>query len=209
MTAVIPAGQVRHIEPVDLVGRRWRLGALLLIFADVSFVVSMVFAYFYLRGLNTQGGWLPKGVTSASIWVGWAIAAGTVLSALAYRRGLAGIETGDNKLLVRGSGLAVLVLVVVAVGQLVQLANFPFKVDDSSYASATYLLGAANFFHLLLTLFLGVGIWNRGRLTKYSTTDNWQVRIVGMWWTWIAIAAIIGAFTTSFITSPHILVGNG
>lgn len=209
MTAVVPTGPVRHVEDVDLVGRRWRLGVLLLMFADMSFVASLVFTYFYLRGLNTQGGWLPSGTASAPIWIGWAIAAGTVLSAVAYRRGQIGIQAGLERRLVRGVGLAVLVLVAVAIGQLIQLSTFPFEVDDSSYASTTYVLAAANLFHLLLTIFLGVGIWNRGRQLMYAPSNNWQVQIVGLWWTWIAAAAVLSAFATSFIASPNLQVGNG
>ncbi|MEP7021799.1 MAG: cytochrome c oxidase subunit 3, partial [Pseudonocardiales bacterium] len=200
---------VHHVEDVELVGRRWRLGVLLLMFADASFVASLVFTYFYLRGLNTDSGWFPDGAASTPIWIGWAIAAGTVLTAAAYRWGQAGIATGDEKRLVRGAGLAVLVLLVVGVGQLIQLATFPFSVADSSYASTTYALAAANLFHILLTLFVGIGICNRGRLHKFSSTNNWQVQIIGLWWTWISAAAVLSAFTTSFIASPNVLVGNG
>jgi heme/copper-type cytochrome/quinol oxidase subunit 3 len=209
MTAVIPVGPIRNVEDINAVGRRWRLGVLLLIFADASFVASLVFTYFYLRGLNTQGAWFPSGVASAPIWIGWAIAAGTVLSAAAYRWGQIGLEKDNESRLVRGAGVGVVLVVAVAVGQLIQLATFPFEVDDSSYASATYALAAANFFHLLLTLFIGVGIWNRARLRKFSSVNNWQVQVIGLWWTWIAAAAVISAFTTSFIASPNLLVGNG
>ncbi|MDQ2748435.1 MAG: cytochrome c oxidase subunit 3 [Actinomycetota bacterium] len=209
MTAVIPAGPVRHVEDVDAVGRRWRLGVLLLLLADASFVASLVFTYFYLRGLNTDSGWFPDGAASAPIWVGWTIAAGSVLSAVAYRWGQSGIQAGNEARLVRGAALAVVVLVVIAVGQLIQLATFPFSVDENSYASTTYALGAANMFHILLTLFVGIGIWNRARLHKFSATNNWQVQITGLWWTWIAAAAVLSAFTTSFVASPNVLVGNG
>ncbi len=209
MTAVIPTGPIRHVEDVDLVGRRWRLGVLLLMFADASFVASLVFTYFYLRGLNTESGWFPDGASSTPIWIGWAIAAGTVLSAAAFRWGQSGIQTGSEQRLVRGAGLAVLVLLVVGVGQLIQLATFPFDVAESSYASTTYALGAANLFHVLLTLFVGIGIWNRGRLHKFSSTNNWQVKVIGLWWTWIAAAAVLSAVTTSFVASPNVLVGNG
>ncbi|PZS18876.1 MAG: hypothetical protein DLM57_05080 [Pseudonocardiales bacterium] len=209
MTAVIPAGPARHVEDLDAVGRRWRLGVVLFIFADAAFVASLVFTYFYLRGLNTDSGWFPDGAASTPIWIGWTIAAGTVLSAAAYRWGHSGIRAGKEERLVLGAGLAVLVVLVVVVGQLIQLATFPFGVADSSYGSTTYVLGAANMFHLLITLFVGLGIVNRGRLHKFSSTNNWQVQIIGLWWTWVAAAAVLSAFTTSFVASPNLLVGNG
>jgi heme/copper-type cytochrome/quinol oxidase subunit 3 len=209
MTAVVPAGPIRNIEDINAVGRRWRLGVGLLIFADASFVASLVFAYFYLRGLNTEGAWFPKGTTSAPIWIGWAIAAGTVASAIAYRWGQIGLEKDDESRLVRGAAVGVVIVAAVAVGQLIQLASFPFEVDDSAYGSATYVLAAANLFHLLLTVFIGVGIWNRSRLHKFSSDNNWQVQVVGLWWTWIAVASLLSAFTTSFVASPNLIVGNG
>jgi hypothetical protein len=68
-----------------------------------------------------------------------------------------------------------------------------------------YLLAGANLFHLVVTLFLGLAMWNRARLRKYSATDNWQVGIVSLWWAWVAIAAGFSALTTSFIASPSVL----
>jgi hypothetical protein len=74
-------------------------------------------------------------------------------------------------------------------------------VEDSAYGSSMYTLAGANLVHLVLTLFLGVAMWNRGRLHIYSAASNWQVRLVGLWWTWVALAAVLTAFTTSFIAA--------
>ena len=45
-------------------------------------------------------------------------------------------------------------------------------------------------------------MWNRSRRRIYSADSNWQVHVVGLWWTWIALAAVGVAFATSFVTSP-------
>jgi heme/copper-type cytochrome/quinol oxidase subunit 3 len=205
MTSVVATAPVQHHDDADVVGARWRLGVILIIVADAAFVASLVFTYFYLRGLNTEGGWLPKGSPTAAIWVSWAIAAGLVLSAALYRWGQAGQIAGKRGQLIAGAGVAVAVVLADTVGQIIQLATFPFRVDSGSYASSVFVLSGANLFHLLITLFVGFGLWNRARLGRYSTPGSWQVRVVGMWWTWIAIAAIISAFTTSFIASPHVV----
>jgi len=189
---------------VDLVGRRWRLGVVLLIVADASFVAALLFSYRYLRGLNTEGAWLPHGSATAPIWSSWALAAGLLLSAVVFRWGEQGVRGGDSARLVLGSGVGVVLLVLVAVGQVVQIAGFPFAIADSAYASAMYVLAGANLFHLLLTLFLAVAMWNRGRLGRYSATESWQVGIVSMWWSWVALAAVLSALTTSFIASPAV-----
>jgi heme/copper-type cytochrome/quinol oxidase subunit 3 len=132
------------------------------------------------------------------------LAAGLVLSAVVFRWGERGIRGGDSGRLVLASAVGVVLLVAVAVGQVVQIAGFPFAIAASAYASTMYLLAGANLFHLLLTLFLGLAMWNRARVGKYSATENWQVGIVSLWWAWVALAAVLSALTTSFITSPTV-----
>jgi heme/copper-type cytochrome/quinol oxidase subunit 3 len=193
-----------HLEDPDLIGRRWRTGVRLLILADASFVAALLFSYFYLRGLNTDRAWLADGQATASITAGWLLAGGVVLSAAVYRWAQHGIENGAESRFVAGAALALLVLVLDTVAQVWQLVTFPFGVADSAYSSALYTLAGANLFHLLLTVFLGVGMWNRGRHSIYSASSNWQVRLVGLWWTWVALASVLAAFTTSFITSPNV-----
>jgi heme/copper-type cytochrome/quinol oxidase subunit 3 len=203
VSSVVVAAPVGHGESLDVVGARWLTGVRLLILADGAFVAALVFSYFYLRALDTQGGWLPKGSPTAAIWVGWALAGGLVLSAGLYRWAQVGSLAGKPERLVFGASLAVLMVAADTVGQIIQMVTFPFKIDSGSYASTSYVIAGASLFHLLLTLFIGTGLWNRARLGRYSSHDNWQVRVVGVWWSWIALAAVITAFTTSFIASPH------
>jgi heme/copper-type cytochrome/quinol oxidase subunit 3 len=200
-TVTVPGTPTQH-EDVDTVGRRWRLGVGFLIVADASFVAAMLFSYRYLRGLNTEGAWLPHGSATPPIWVSWVLAAGFILSALVFRGGERAIRRGDSGRLVLASVLGVILVVLVGVGQVVQIAGFPFAIASSAYASSVYLLAGANLFHLVLTLFLGLAMWNRARVGKYSAAENWQVGIVSLWWAWVAIAAVLSALTTSFIVSP-------
>ena len=193
-----------HLEDPDLIGRRWRTGVRLLIVADASFVAALLFSYFYLRGLNTQNAWLADGQKTASIVVSWLLAGGLVLSAAVFRWAQQGIVNGARSRFLTGALVALLILVADTVAQVLQLISFPFGVADSAYSSSLYTLAGANLFHLLLTVFLGVAMWNRGRLHIYSASSNWQVRLVGTWWTWVALAAVLAAFTTSFIASSAV-----
>jgi heme/copper-type cytochrome/quinol oxidase subunit 3 len=204
MSTTTAAPAAGHREDVDTVGRRWRMGVGFVIVADASFVAAMLFSYRYLRGLNTEGAWLPRGSATAPIWTSWLLAAGFVLSAVVFRWGEKGIRGGDSRRLVLASAVGVLLLVLVGVGQVVQIASFPFAIAAGAYASSMYLLAGANLFHLVLTLFLGLAMWNRARVGKYSAANNWQVGIVSLWWAWVAIAAGFSALTTSFIVSPAI-----
>ncbi len=201
-----PTAGGHHPEDVNVVGRRWRVGVLLIILADASFVAAMLFTYFYLRGLNTRGNWIPAKTSTSPIWVGWVIALGLVLSAVAYRWAEIGIRKGDRRRLQTGTAIALLLLVIDLVIQGIQFFTFPFRTYTGAYASSVITLAGANIFHLLLTLFIGVGLWNRARLGKYDATNHWQVRLGRIWWAWIAVAAVATALTTSFVTGPKPVV---
>jgi heme/copper-type cytochrome/quinol oxidase subunit 3 len=204
VTAVTVQQPLPHHEHPDTVGRRWRAGVLLLILADASFVFSLVFAYFYLRGLNTEDHWFGTHAKSAPIWVGWVIAAVLVLSAVAYLWGLKGVEAGSVSRLGVGLGLAVLLMVVGTVVQILQMATLPFGIGHNAYSSCVYVLAGANLFHMLMSLFIGIGLWNRTRAGLYSQGNYWQIRVAGTWWAWVALAAVIGAVPLSFITAPGV-----
>ena len=199
MTAETHSSIVVHGSPEEL-GRTQRLGVLLLIVGDAAFVLSLVFTYLYLRALNTEGGWIPpKGQTVPS-GLGWLIAAVMVVSLALYRWA----ETGAARprRLTLGVLLAVLLVLVGLVLQAYQLGTAGIRVADGSYASAWWALAGYHAFHLVLTLFIGVAIWNRARIGRYAT-NYWQVRLVGYWWVWVTAAAIITAATTSLATIPH------
>ena len=200
MTAESRTSIVVHDTP-EAVGRRQRLGVLLLIVGDGTFLLSLVFSYLYLRALNTEGGWIPaRDGHAVPIGLGWLIAAVMVVSLALYKWA----ETGADKpgRLRLGVLLAVLLVLVDLVLQSYQLGTAGIRVADGSYASAWMALAGYHAFHLVLTLFVGVAIWNRARIGRYAT-DHWQVRLVGYWWAWVAAAAIITAATTSLTTIPH------
>ena len=182
-----------------------RLGVILLIVGDAVFVLSLVFTYFYLRGLNTDGGWIPRG--SSSLWAGsgWILAGVTVLSALAYRWGELGIRAGERGRLVTGATLA-LILVLADLGLVIgRLATMPFTTTTGSYASTVITMAGAYLVHLLVTAVLGIAIVNRARRGLFTAEAHWHVRLVGYWWSWMAVIAVLLAVTTTFVTSPHVV----
>jgi len=182
-----------------------RLGVILLIIGDLSFVVSLMFTYFYLRGLNTDGGWIPAGAKTLPVASGWIIAVPVILSVAAYLWGLQGIRTGDSRRLGLGVLLGLL-LVLVGLGlQVDRLVTMPFSPGTGSYASIVITIGGYHLVHLLVTLVLGLGIWSRARRGLFSRDAYWHAQFVGYWWTWVAISAVLFAFTTSFIASPHVV----
>ena len=192
---------VHHDSP-EAVGRRERLGVRLLIVADGSFLFAMMFSWFYLRNLNVNQAWLPKGVHEFSMASGWLAAAGLIIAAIAHR-------LGERNRSAR-SITAIVVLVALLIGgyyQWHQMAHMPFiaqSVDgrpyyNGAYASNWVLVAGANMFHYIIGAFIALGLILRGYRTNIDPTlEKWRQRTAGSWFTWIAISGVLCAITTSF-----------
>ncbi|MFY9914405.1 MAG: hypothetical protein WAK18_07060 [Nocardioidaceae bacterium] len=183
-------------EPEDF-GERWRTGALLLIVADGSFVVALSFAFLYLRGINTQSSFHPGDTGVASLWWPWAVAVVMVASYVAYRFGLE-LHAPGRRHFLNGGVSAVAGMSIALLLTIVQMYRFPFHVSDNAYSSAVWVLSAANVFHLLITVFLGLGILIRVHRRVTRGARDWHVRIVGIWFAWVSVAALLGAITVTF-----------
>ena len=146
--------------------------------------------------------WLPKGdeehaaihpLSSSPAWTVTAIAA---MGMLLHYFGLRSARNGNQNAL-KSSGL--LALVAALIGSVFQwntIANAPFTFYEGTYVSAFYLLTIMNMVHLLLTVFISFGNWNRSRLGLYKS-NYWHVDIVNVWWIWMTISSGLGAFCLS------------
>ncbi len=186
-------------EPEDF-GERWRTGAVLLIVADASFVAALSFAFLYLRGTDTQASFHPGGTGVASLWWPWVVTGVMAVSYGFYRFGLEVHEPGRRHFL-HGGVIALVGMTVALCLTIVQMYRFPFHVSDNAYSSAVWVLAAGNVFHLLITVFLGLGIVIRVQRRVTHGARDWHVRIVGIWFAWVCVAALVGAITVT--------VGNG
>ncbi len=134
MEASASAPLAAHIEPEP---REWQpralwVGARLLCGATSFFFVAFLFAYFYLRSLDSNHSW-KIGAVNPSGGLGVTIAALFLLSAIVYRLG----ATRPTDTL--GAGIAALLMAVVAV--VLQFVEYPLL--DFGAASGGY---AAVFF---------------------------------------------------------------
>jgi heme/copper-type cytochrome/quinol oxidase subunit 3 len=182
-------------EPEDF-GDRWRTGVRLLIVADASFVVALSFSFLYLRGVNTQASFHPGGTEVASLWWPWIVTAVMLASYLTYRYGMDVHEAGRRHFL-NGGVVALVGMCLAVVLTIVQMYRFPFHVSDNAYSSAVWVLAAGNVFHLLITVFLGLGIVIRVQRRVTTGAGDWHVRLVGIWFAWVCVAALIGALTVT------------
>lgn len=110
-------------------GARLGIGALSFGFA------AFVFAYFYLRSLNSHDRWYPATLTGPHQWAGTLIMGLIVVSAAVQTASLQRIKAGHKAAWQRGAVLA-LVLGLGAVGlQIWELLNLPFFPGAAGFAS--------------------------------------------------------------------------
>jgi heme/copper-type cytochrome/quinol oxidase subunit 3 len=182
-------------EPEDF-GARWRTGAILMMVADASFVVALSFAFLYLRGIDTQTSFHPGDTGVASLWWPWIVTAVMIASSVAYRFGLEAHEPGRRHFLNAGV-VGVVGMALALVLNIIEMYQFPFHVIDNAYSSAVWVIAAGNVFHLLITVFLGLGIVIRVQRRVTRGARDWHVRIVGIWYSWVCVAALLGAITVT------------
>jgi heme/copper-type cytochrome/quinol oxidase subunit 3 len=121
-------------EPPQVMARNLRIASQLWASATVFFFFAFLFAYFYLRSLNSQDLWHPHNVT-APVGLGTAITACVVVSALASLFAVRRLHDDDASTW-RWVGLVALVLGLVAVAlQVVEWATLGFGPTQGGFAS--------------------------------------------------------------------------
>lgn len=192
-----------HVYAPEVQGRRERLGVRILIIANGSFLAAMMFTWFYLRNLNTNNAWIPKGVHTFSVGSGWSAGAGLILAGVIHAIGV------QNKSLRRVTSLLVLVVLVIgAYLEWHQMAHMPFIAQDDNsrpfyngaYASSWVIMAGTRMFEYFIATFVALGLVIRGaRATNVNPIlEEWRQRAAGSWFTWVAIAGFLSAITISF-----------
>ena len=194
--------QVHHEHP-DVVGSRNRLGVILILVADIAFALSMLFVYFYLKQQNVNGMWLPAAteespvVTPISSTGAWQLTVLCAIGMLANLFARSGVQANSRERINLGTGLAIVVISVATVMQVMQMNSTGFTTRMGAYASSYYLIASINLIHLVITLFIAIGNWNRGRLGLYSQ-NHWHLTISHVWWIWMTVSCGLGAWALSF-----------
>ncbi|MGH2941107.1 MAG: cytochrome c oxidase subunit 3 [Solirubrobacterales bacterium] len=138
-------------ETPELHERIDRVGYALLGGATVMFFLGFVFAYFYLRSLDTNELWRPAGVSPPTGY-GIAIAASLALSAFAFGYAARVAKRGDGGW-VRLTGVALALGLFACVAQMVEYAHIPFGPQSGGYASVFFGWTALYVVATLLSLY--------------------------------------------------------
>jgi heme/copper-type cytochrome/quinol oxidase subunit 3 len=134
MEASASAPLARHVEPEP---PGWQLRAVwvairLWVGSASFFFLSFVFAYFYLRSIDSNHSW-KIGAVNPSIGLGVAIAALLALSAIVFRLGA--LRPTDTL----GAGLAALVMAFAAIVlQFIEYTQLDFGASQGGYAAVFF-----------------------------------------------------------------------
>ena len=137
------------IEGPEVEARIISIGAYLGAAAIAFFFIAFLFAFFYLRALNTNGLWgagKPGHHVHPALTVGIIVLVCVLASVALVRVSLSGVRAAQSH--ARGAGIAALVLGLVAVGvQCWQYTDLGFGPGDGGYASV--YLGWTGFFTVM------------------------------------------------------------
>jgi heme/copper-type cytochrome/quinol oxidase subunit 3 len=129
-------------------GTRLAIGGLAFLFG------AFVFAYFYLRSVNSEGRWHGPGFHPPSLIWGTVIMILVLVSAGVHYTGLQQIKAGHKRLW-QIAGLAALAMGLVAVAlQISELLYLPFWPGSSGFSSVF-----VGFYPVFLTLVLAAMVW--------------------------------------------------
>jgi heme/copper-type cytochrome/quinol oxidase subunit 3 len=209
-----PGGQHESAEERD---KKERLALWLFIGGDFVFLALEVFAWFYLRTLNTNGLWnaakctkdagcvdglgnpLVGPIPKAAIWHPIVILGLTVVSALLVWMAESAARNKSAKGAVSGAAFGALAFMLAAIAlQIYQFQVLPFTTIQGAFPSVYEFFMGSTLAHLLLMAFILMGLWMRASKGRYAGGTWHRVRLIRIFAVWIAIStgvlAIVGSF---------------
>ena len=129
-------------------GSRLAVGGLCFLFG------SFVFAYFYLRSINSSGRWMGSGYHAPSMVYGTVIMIAVLLSAGIHYAALQQAKAGKKRLWQIGAVTALLLGVAAIVLQILELLFLPFWPGSSGFSSVF-----TGFYPVLIVVLLVAMIW--------------------------------------------------
>jgi len=158
-------------EPPEVLSRNLVAAGQLLASATAFFFLAFVFAYFYLRSLNSAGMWKPKHVDASVAW-GTVIMVCIVLSAVLVWLGRIDQAAGRRPAWRLKGSIALALGVVSLVLQVVAWTHQGFGPADGGFASVYFGWTAFQFLFVLGTMFwLETVLATSYRYRRYATGE--------------------------------------
>lgn len=110
------------------------IGVRLVASAIAFLFISFLFAFFYLRAVNSNGLWRPKGVGPVQSW-GVAVIVLMILAAVVFDLARRGVSGGTEPRWRTGGLVALGLSVLVIAAQALEWATISFKTDQGGWAS--------------------------------------------------------------------------
>jgi hypothetical protein len=153
-----PAGLTREQEEAAFyheaaLNATWT-GSRLMIGIVTSGLGAFIFAFFYLRSVNSYDLWYPKSLTPPNQTQGAIIMALVVVSAIIQSVGLTQIKAGKKRAWFGAAVLALPLGLAAVALQIWQLTDLPFQPGQAGFASV--FVGASPVFAVLI---LGTMLW--------------------------------------------------
>jgi heme/copper-type cytochrome/quinol oxidase subunit 3 len=208
-----PGGQHESAFQRD---QKERLALWLLIGGDALFLILELFTWFYLRALNTNGMWngaqctkanpctdglgnpIVHQITRADPWYSVVVAVLAVLAAAFVWMTESSAKKGAGRRAVSGSaGLAFVFLVAAVAVQIYQFQKLPFTTIDGAYASTYEFFMGSSLAHLIMLVFVVLGLWIRSGKGRYEGATWYRVRLIRYFTVWIAVSVVVLALVGS------------
>jgi heme/copper-type cytochrome/quinol oxidase subunit 3 len=197
MSTVEHATESHHLPPAQVASQQ-RKAVALFILGDAVVFGCMIFAWFYLRALDVDSGWLPKDAKTVSAGLVWVIAIITIVSALVYWVAEKGIAAGQRSRFTTFTIIALILVLAATALTIYQQSTWPILMSDGTYASMVIVMTGLQLLHLFILLFVGLGVWIRASKGLLDNGHYTHATVTGYFWYWVAATALLGALLTFF-----------
>lgn len=195
------SGQAGHASHIDE-AHKLRFGMGFYVITDAIFVLFLLVAYVWLRGYNVDNSFFPAGTKAPDAMMSYILTGIIVLSAFFYYIAYAGIRRGSQGQLRSGLLIATLLVLVALIGQIRFQGNLPFVTNDGSFASIYIMLSSYHIYHMLIGLFLGLGVTHRAFRGRYAAGTPVGLQVIGYFWAWMALMPVVVAIMM-FLLPPQ------
>jgi cytochrome c oxidase subunit I+III len=198
-TPALPAGAGAPSPPSGLPRGTTRLGMLLLLAADAMVLVTLLTAYFTIRGGSPK--WPAAGV-QVGTYIPTVLTITAAMSAFSVAWMLSAVRQNDQRNAFAAALLTIVLGVAMANAQWYAMTNSKFGPSDHAYGTLYHLLLGYHLAHLLAGLAM-VGVVAAQTLAgHYSRDDHEPVRAAALFWQYGNVAWFT-VLTVLFLLSPH------